>query len=45
VRCHFLAGFVQGLLNSIGGLEDVVVTESLCRAMGEDTCSFEARRA
>jgi predicted hydrocarbon binding protein/predicted regulator of Ras-like GTPase activity (Roadblock/LC7/MglB family) len=45
VRCHFLAGFVQGLLNSIAGLEDVVVTESLCRAMGEDTCTFEARRA
>lgn len=43
VRCHFLAGFVQGLLNSIAGLEEVVVTESLCRAMGEDTCSFEAR--
>jgi predicted hydrocarbon binding protein/predicted regulator of Ras-like GTPase activity (Roadblock/LC7/MglB family) len=41
-RCHFLAGFVQGLLNSIAGLEEVVVTESRCRAMGEDTCSFEA---
>jgi predicted hydrocarbon binding protein len=43
VRCHFLAGFVQGLLNSIADLEEVVVTEFLCRAMGEDTCSFEAR--
>lgn len=42
VRCHFLAGFIQGLLNSIAGLEEVVVTESLCRARGEDTCSFEA---
>jgi predicted hydrocarbon binding protein len=42
VRCHFLAGFIQGLLNSIAGLEEVAVTESLCRAMGEDTCTFEA---
>jgi predicted regulator of Ras-like GTPase activity (Roadblock/LC7/MglB family) len=42
VRCHFLAGFIQGLLNSVAGLEEVVVTESLCRAMGEDTCTFEA---
>jgi predicted regulator of Ras-like GTPase activity (Roadblock/LC7/MglB family) len=41
-RCHFLAGFVQGLLNSIPGLEEVIVTETLCRAKGDDTCTFEA---
>jgi predicted hydrocarbon binding protein/predicted regulator of Ras-like GTPase activity (Roadblock/LC7/MglB family) len=42
VRCHFLAGFIQGLLNSVPGLGEVVVAETLCRATGEDTCSFEA---
>jgi predicted regulator of Ras-like GTPase activity (Roadblock/LC7/MglB family) len=42
VRCHFLAGFVQGLLNSVPDLGEVVVTETVCRATGEDTCSFEA---
>jgi predicted regulator of Ras-like GTPase activity (Roadblock/LC7/MglB family) len=42
VRCHFLGGFVQGLLNSIPGLEGVTVAETLCRARGDDTCSFEA---
>jgi len=41
-RCHFLAGFVQGLLNSIPGLEEVEVAETLCRAKGDDTCSFWA---
>jgi predicted regulator of Ras-like GTPase activity (Roadblock/LC7/MglB family) len=41
-RCHFLAGFVQGLLNSIPGLDHVEVSETLCRAKGDDTCSFVA---
>ncbi len=39
-RCHFLAGFVEGLLNSIPGLGQVAVVETLCRAKGDDTCSF-----
>jgi predicted hydrocarbon binding protein/predicted regulator of Ras-like GTPase activity (Roadblock/LC7/MglB family) len=43
-RCHFLAGFVQGLLNSIPGIDDVEVSETLCRAKGDDTCSFMATR-
>lgn len=43
-RCHFLAGFVQGLLNSISGLDNVEVSETLCRAKGDDTCSFLATR-
>jgi|GEM_PF-1160767 len=41
-RCQFLAGFVQGMLNSIPGLQGVAVAETLCRAKGDDTCSFEA---
>jgi predicted hydrocarbon binding protein len=41
-RCHFLAGFVQGMLNSVPGLEEVEVAETLCRAKGDDTCSFWA---
>ena len=41
-RCHFLAGFVQGMLNSIPGLEAVWVHETLCRAKGDDTCTFVA---
>ena len=41
-RCQFLAGFVQGLLNSIPGLEGVGVGETLCRAKGDDTCTFVA---
>jgi predicted regulator of Ras-like GTPase activity (Roadblock/LC7/MglB family) len=43
-RCHFLAGFVQGLLNSISGLDSVEVSETLCRAKGDDTCSFLVTR-
>jgi predicted hydrocarbon binding protein len=42
VRCHFLAGFIQGLLKSVPGLGEVAVTETICRARGEDTCTFEA---
>ncbi len=41
-RCHFLAGFVQGLLDSIPGLDNVEVSETLCRAKGDDTCTFMA---
>jgi predicted regulator of Ras-like GTPase activity (Roadblock/LC7/MglB family) len=41
-HCQFLAGFVQGLLNSIPGLEGVGVGETLCRAKGDDTCTFVA---
>lgn len=41
-RCHFLAGFVQGLLNSVPGLAQVEVAETLCRGKGDDTCSFWA---
>ena len=41
-RCYFLAGFIQGLLNSIRGLGDVQVAETFCRAKGDDTCSFVA---
>jgi predicted hydrocarbon binding protein len=41
-RCHFLTGFVQGLLNSVPGLEEVEVAETLCRGKGDDTCSFWA---
>lgn len=41
-RCQFLAGFVQGMLNSIPGLEAVWVHETLCRAKGDDTCTFVA---
>ncbi len=41
-RCHFLAGFVQGLLNSVPGLDHVEVAETLCRAKGDDTCTFVA---
>ena len=42
-RCHFLTGLVEGLLNSVPGLEDVEVTETRCRARGDDTCSFSAK--
>ena len=41
-RCHFLAGLVEGLLKSVPGLEDAEVTETRCRARGDDTCSFLA---
>ena len=43
-RCHFLTGFVEGLLNSVSGLEEIKVEETLCRGKGDDTCSFEATR-
>lgn len=41
-HCHFFAGFVEGLLNSVPGLGEVAVTETLCRAQGDNTCSFVA---
>jgi predicted hydrocarbon binding protein/predicted regulator of Ras-like GTPase activity (Roadblock/LC7/MglB family) len=41
-RCHFLAGFVEGLVNSVSGLEGVRVEETLCRGRGDDTCTFVA---
>jgi len=41
-HCHFLAGFVEGLLNSVPGLGEVAVMETLCRGKGDDTCSFVA---
>jgi hypothetical protein len=41
-HCQFLAGFVRGMLNSIPGLQGVGVGETLCRAKGDDTCSFVA---
>lgn len=43
-RCHFLSGFVEGLINSVSGLEDVRVAETLCRGKGDNTCSFEATK-
>ncbi len=43
-RCHFLAGFIQGLLSSIPSLGEPVVTETLCRARGDDTCTFEVAK-
>jgi predicted hydrocarbon binding protein/predicted regulator of Ras-like GTPase activity (Roadblock/LC7/MglB family) len=41
-HCHFLAGLVEGLLNSVPGMGDVEVAETRCRAQGDDTCSFLA---
>lgn len=40
-RCHFLAGFAQGLVASVAELGELVVNETLCRARGDDTCTFE----
>jgi len=43
-RCHFLAGFVEGLFNSVPGLEEIRVTETRCRGQGDETCSFVATK-
>jgi predicted regulator of Ras-like GTPase activity (Roadblock/LC7/MglB family) len=40
--CHFLAGFIQGLLDSVPGLGEVEVVETLCRGKGDQTCTFVA---
>lgn len=40
-QCHFLAGFIEGLLNAVPGLDELEVTEVLCRAGGDDTCTFD----
>jgi len=40
--CHFLAGFVEGLLNSVPGLGEVAVVETHCRGKGDETCTFAA---
>jgi predicted hydrocarbon binding protein/predicted regulator of Ras-like GTPase activity (Roadblock/LC7/MglB family) len=43
-RCHFLAGFVEGLFNSVPGLEGIRVAETQCRGQGDDACSFVATK-
>lgn len=39
-QCHFLCGFLEGLLNAPGALGQVRVTESACRAGGAAQCRF-----
>jgi predicted hydrocarbon binding protein/predicted regulator of Ras-like GTPase activity (Roadblock/LC7/MglB family) len=43
-HCHFLAGFIGGLLNAVPGMGTVEVAETLCRSKGDDTCTFVATK-
>lgn len=39
-QCHFLRGFLEGVLNESGNLGAVRVSETACRANGAETCKF-----
>lgn len=39
-QCHFLRGFLEGLLNESGNLGTVRVSEVSCRANGAGACKF-----
>lgn len=39
-QCHFLCGFLEGLLNESGKLPHVRVSETACRAGGAGGCRF-----
>jgi len=39
-RCHFLTGFIRGLLDAIPGFAGAEVTETHCKAKGDDACTF-----
>lgn len=43
-QCHFIAGFVAGLLNSPADAVPVHVSESACQAQGNRQCTFELSR-
>lgn len=40
-KCFFLTGFIQGVLNQTPRLPEVIVTEPLCRAVGDKICLFK----
>ncbi|MGD8710080.1 MAG: 4-vinyl reductase [Ectothiorhodospiraceae bacterium] len=42
-HCYYLAGFIEGILAKTPGLSAPGVVETKCRAVGDDTCIFEAR--
>jgi predicted hydrocarbon binding protein len=39
-QCHFLRGFLEGTLNGSGHLGHVRVSETACRANGDEACKF-----
>lgn len=39
-QCHFISGFIAGLLNNPPDAIPVLVTESACRAQGAEQCVF-----